>query len=348
MIDFNRAQLTHFAIHQVGNKGLGEELTTSEKVFEFRNDFVKETVLKYFLSPFKTDIYYQFKGRFDISLDSVSNICEDLFNSRKSFIKDSKKLAKHLFNQSMHPKTPGGTFYVCYFKDMVCDGELADVVGLFKTEKRETYLKLNQKIDEFDFDTDNGININKLDKGCLIFNTNKKTGYKISVIDSNNKVAECALYWSEDFLNSKLLPNGFYHTQNLINTTRAFVEEKLVEEEVPVNERNALLSKSLKYITEQDKFILQDFEREILKKKELINQFTDYRNDYLKRLDITKEDSFDVSKTAIKKNQKYLRTVIKLDTNFHIYIHANHEEMEEGYDEDKGKKYYKLFYVNKE
>ena len=81
MIDFSRAQLTHFVIHFVGNKGLGEELTYSEKVFEFKDDFVKETVLRYFLTPFKTDIYHQFKGKIDISLASVANASEDLFNS---------------------------------------------------------------------------------------------------------------------------------------------------------------------------------------------------------------------------------------------------------------------------
>ena len=44
MIDFTRAQLTHFVVHFVGNKGLGEELTCSNKTIEFKDDFVKETV----------------------------------------------------------------------------------------------------------------------------------------------------------------------------------------------------------------------------------------------------------------------------------------------------------------
>src|SRR5688500_13084934 len=104
MIDFSRAQLTHFSIHYVGNKGLSEELSCSEKVFEFRDDFVKETVLRYFLSPFKTDIYHQFKGKVDISLQSVANACEDLFATRKDFIAISQQVAKHLYNQTMHPK----------------------------------------------------------------------------------------------------------------------------------------------------------------------------------------------------------------------------------------------------
>src|SRR5215510_1644963 len=104
MIDFSRAQLTHFIIHFVGNKGLGEELTCSEKIFGFKDDFVKETVLRYFQTPFKTDIYHQFKGKVDVSLSSVANCCEDIFASTKEFVRQSKTVATHLYNQSMHPK----------------------------------------------------------------------------------------------------------------------------------------------------------------------------------------------------------------------------------------------------
>ena len=159
MIDFTRAQLTHFIIHYVGNKGLGEELTMSDNVFEFKDDFVKETVLRYFLSPFKTDIYHQFKGKVDVSLASVANASEDIFTTRKEFVELSKQVATHLYNQSMHPKIKGGEFYVCFFKDAVVDGELCDAVGYFKTENKETYLKVYQHVDQFEVDCDNGINI---------------------------------------------------------------------------------------------------------------------------------------------------------------------------------------------
>src|SRR4051812_32508483 len=130
MIDFTRAQLTRFVIHFVGNKGLGEELTLSEKQFEFKDDFVKETVLRYFLTPFKTDIYHQFKGKVDVSLASVANACEDIFAGHSDFVAQSKSIATHLYNQSMHPKIAGGEFFVCFFKDAVVDGELCDAIGL--------------------------------------------------------------------------------------------------------------------------------------------------------------------------------------------------------------------------
>ena len=349
MIDFSRAQLTHFCVHFVGNKGLGEELTLSDKVIEFKDDFVKETLLRYFLTPFKTDIYYQFKGKVDVSLASVANACEDLFLNRKEFVEHSKHVAEHLYNQSMHPKIKGGEFYTCFFTDAMVDGELCNAIGFFKTENKETYLKVYQHVDEFDIDCDNGININKLDKGCLVFDTDKAKGYKLSVIDTNNRNAECALYWEEDFLNAVIKPNGYYHTKNFIDTSRGFCEEILTEaNNVNKQDQMMMLNRSTSYFKEKDKFNLNDFEKEVLIEPELIVAFKEYRTDFNKKMDLTAIDEFDVSQTAVKKNQKYMRSVVKLDKNFHIYIHARHDYVERGFDEEKGLKYYKLYYVNEE
>ncbi len=349
MIDFTRAQLTHFVVHFVGNKGLGEELTCSNKTIEFKDDFVKETVLRYLTTPFKTDIYHKFKGKVDTSLNSVANFAEDIFNSRNQMIEHSKGIAACLYNQSMHPKIKGGEFYVCFFKDVMVDGELCDTVGLFKTENKETYLKVYQHMDEFEVECDNGINLNKLDKGCLIFNTEKKSGYKLSIIDTNNKIAECALYWEEDFLNATIKPNAYYHTKNFIDTSRGFCEEILTEaNNVKKEDQMMMLNKSTSYFKERDNFNLKDFERDVLVQPEVIQAFNEYRTDFNKRMDLTAIDDFEVSPTAVKKNQKYMRSVVKLDKNFHVYIHSRHDMVERGYDEEKALKYYKLYYINEE
>ncbi len=347
MIDFSRAQLTHFAIHFVGNKGLGEELTLSNNQIEFKDDFIKETLLRYFLQPFKTDVYHQFKGKVDISLASVANSCEDIFKSRNEFLDHSKQVAKHLYNQSNHPKISGGEFYVCFFKDAVVDGELCDAIGLFKTENKESFLKVYQHIDAFEVDCDNGININKLDKGCLIFNTDKNNNYKLSIIDTNNKIAECALYWEEDFLNATIKPNGYYFTKNFMDASRGFCEEILTEtNNVAKPDQMMMLNKSTSYFKDKQKVNVNDFENDVLVEPDLISAFKEYRNDFNKRLDLTEIEEFDVSQTAVKKNNKYMKSVVKLDKNFHLYIHSRHDYVERGYDDEKGLKFYKLFYVN--
>ena len=39
-----------------------------------------------------------------------------------------------------------------------------------------------------------------------------------------------------------------------------------------------------------------------------------------------------------------MRSVIKLDKNFHIYVHGGEQLIEQEYDEERGMKYYKLYY----
>ena len=346
MIDFSRAELVDFTTHFVGNKGLGEVLEINPNQVEFLDDFTKETLLQYLVSSFKTDIYYQFKSKNELSFHDVHSYVSELFGHRADFIEYSKKFAQHLYDQSMHPKIKGGEFYTCYFKDCVVDGELCDAIGIFKTENKDTYLKVN---DQFQIECDNGINVKKLDKGCLIFNTEKDKGYKVSVIDNNNKVAECSLYWLEDFLNVKLKENAYYHTTNFIDACVGFCEEVLTEENnVSKENQMMMLNKSVSYFKEKDKVNVKDFEKEVLIEPEVTKSFEEYRKDFTERMGLTSVDEFDVSATAVKKNQKHMRSIVKLDKNFHVYIHARHDYVERGFDEEKGLKYYKLYFVNEE
>lgn len=344
MIDFTRAELVHFTTHYVGNKGLGEELTINPKLIEISDDFTKDTLMGYLTSGFKTDIYYQFKSKNEMNYHDVHSYVSDLFKDRSEFLSYSEKLAEALYNQSMHPKIHGGEFYTCYFRDCNVDGVICDAIGIFKTENKDTYLKVNS---DFNIECDNGINIKKLDKGCLIFNTEQETGYKISIIDTNNKIADCSFYWVEDFLNTKLRENAYFHTSNFIDTCVGFCEEILVESNnVKKDDQAMILNKSVNFFKEKDKFDIKEFEKEIFPQPELKEAFQEYRQTYNDKMDLLPVDDFDISATAVKKNQKYLKSVVKLDKNFHVYIHSNHDKMERGYDEEKGMKFMKLYYVN--
>ena len=349
MLEFTRVEMEDFAVHYTGNKGNGEELTYSKSLFKFKEDFVKDTLQQYFLTPFKNDIYFRFAKADAIKINDVHSYISDVFSNRKLFFEHSKKIAAHLYNQSNHPKIKGGEFYMVYLKDCVVDGELCDAVGIFKSESRETYLKVYQHIEEFEIESENGININKLDKGCLIFNTEKEKGYKISIVDNSNKVAEAALYWTEDFLNIKLREDNYYHTQHLINACKGFCEEVLTEENnVEKTDQMMMMNRSINYFKEKDKFNAKDFEKEVMVQPELVNAFRDYRGTYAQENELTAIDDFEISPSAVKKNQKYLRSILKLDKNFHVYVHARHDYIEKGYDEERGMKFYKLYFNNED
>ena len=52
---------------------------------------------------------------------------------------------------------------------------------------------------------------------------------------------------------------------------------------------------------------------------------------------------FDISNKAVKNQARVFKSILKLDKNFHIYIHGNKELIEKGTESD-GRKYYKIYY----
>jgi hypothetical protein len=49
----------------------------------------------------------------------------------------------------------------------------------------------------------------------------------------------------------------------------------------------------------------------------------------------------------VKKQAKIYKSILKLDKNFHIYIHGNREMITKGTDPD-GRKFYKIYFENEE
>jgi len=54
-------------------------------------------------------------------------------------------------------------------------------------------------------------------------------------------------------------------------------------------------------------------------------------------------DNFVISESAVKKQARSIKSIIKLDKNFHIYVHGHRELIEQGVDE-AGRKFYKIYY----
>ena len=77
--------------------------------------------------------------------------------------------------------------------------------------------------------------------------------------------------------------------------------------------------------------------------KGIISSFHTFDENYRNDHDITLSDSFDISPLAVKKQERIFKSVLKLDKNFHIYIHGDRELIEQGVDDD-GRKFYKIYF----
>jgi hypothetical protein len=341
MNSFLNAELEAIALHQIGVKYGDEPLRISDK--ELSVDETINIILSgYFLNSFKLTEFFNFYHETDISLNEVYVYISKIFEYPETLLEQSVNLAKHLYEQSNHPKIKGGEFYVVYFKNCIIDGETVDAVGLFKSENKDTFLKVYPAGDGFEIESQQGININKLDKGCLIFNTDRENGYVVAVVDNTNKGAE-AQYWIDDFLHVRQRRDEYYNTQNLLSMTKNFVTQELPSRfEVSKADQVDLLNKSVKFFKEKDTFDMDEFANEVIGQPEVIDSFNRFREDYARDRDIEISDSFTISDSAVKRQARVFKSVIKLDKNFHIYVHGDRNLIEQG--EDERGKFYKVYY----
>ncbi|MGM0407643.1 MAG: nucleoid-associated protein, partial [Bacteroidota bacterium] len=320
-----------------------ENIRLSKDILKL-DDEIKALLSTYFLTPFKTDEYFKFNHESDLNLNEVYHYATKIFEDSSMIYDQSINLAKHLYENSTHPNIKGGEFYTVYFQNIEFNNEHFDAIGLFKSETRETFLKVYPHESNFIIESEQGIDIKKLDKGCLILNCEKENGFIVATIDKVNK-GEDARFWIDDFLKIKQREDEYYHTENVMKMYKDFVTKELpAEYEVAKADQVDLINKSKKFFKEADNFQLEDFSEKVIEDKDLIESFNHYKKVYESDNEIQISDEFQISGSAVKKQSRVYKSVIKLDKNFHIYVHGNREYITKGYDEKTGMQYYQVFF----
>jgi len=343
MINPDFAKLESIVLHKIGNKLNEEGIRFSKSPFK-SDEEINNLLIKYFFSSFKQSDYYNLYHDTDIKLNEIYSYVNAIFADSQELYNQSINIAKHLYEQSVHPKIKNGEIYIAFFKGCLLDGESIDAVGIFKSETRDTYLKVYPSGDGFEIDCDAGININKLDKGCLIFNTDSEKGYVVAVVDNLSKGSE-AQYWIDNFLHIRTRDDEYHHTQNVLSMCKSFVVKTLPQEyEVTKADQADMLNNSLQFFKENENFSFDDFANNVMKEPQIIETFKKYKQSYENDNDMNIADGFDISEAAVKKQARAMKSIIKLDKNFHIYIHGKREMIEKGFDEISGMHFYKLFY----
>jgi hypothetical protein len=341
MIDHINCTLENVCAHWVGNKN-DELLILAKKEINIEDEILRDTLISYFFSSFKSEEYFNFYHDSDLKFNEVYNYISEIFDNSSNIFQQSVLLAKHLYEKSIHPKVKGGEFYVVYFKECFINGKTSDCVGIFKSENKDTFLKVRSTSENFNVELDKGININKLDKGCLIFNIEKESGYIVAVVDNTNKGSE-AQYWIDEFLHIKQRQDEYYNTNNVLSLCKNFVTKQLPSEfDVSKADQADLLNKSVKFFKENETFDFDRFSKEVIEEETVIDSFQNYKKGFEDDFGVEIIDNFSISDSAVKKQARVFKSVIKLDKNFHIYVHGNRQMIEQGQD-DKGK-FYKVYY----
>lgn len=333
-------ELQNISVHVVGNKNRFEHLIKSKLPLEL-DESMKELMLKFFQNAFKTDEYYRLHHSSDLHMNEVFTYVSNIFEDPKTLHENSIHLAQFLFDKSVHPKIKAGEFFTAYFQNCNYKGEIIDAIGLFKTENKELFLKIKHDDYFFDLETDKGVNLNKLDKACFIYNINKDDGYVLSIADKTNGTE--AQFWTDEFLQVRQIEDEYYNTEKTMSVFKNYVEERLPEEfEISRVDQADFLNRTMDFFKEQEEFQTDDFSQRILQQPELIESFNNYKSEYELDTQELLSDNFSIAEKAVKRQARFYKSVIKLDKNFHIYVHGDRSKIEQS--EDSHGKYYKIYF----
>ena len=108
-------------------------------------------------------------------------------------------------------------------------------------------------------------------------------------------------------------------------------------------EEASVMRRSQDYFKHNEKFDIVEYEERVFKDGKVIEAFQDYKSEYESTKATSLDDRFDISDYAVKKHARVFKSIIKLDKNFHIYVHGDKNKILKGTDDD-GKKYYILYY----
>ena len=349
MINLFNAHIESLSIHRVGNKSRNEAFFLSEQPYNL-NDEIVPLLKEYFFKPFreKEENYYQFAHDVDLEYNDMFNLATEIFANPSSAHDISKKITQHLFEQSNHPHIKNGEVYIAYITNISIDNNVVDAIGVFKSEIKTDFLQFEEKEKTLEMVLQQGVNLNKQDKGCLIFNYKKEEGYKILTIDSNRYDAR---YWLEHFLSVDAFQDDNFFTKKYLKFCQGFAKDVILPAE-DKKEEVLFMNRSVNFFAKNDEFEESKFLNEVVNNPDLIPEFKNYKVDKGEKYSIEDVTNFPIANAAVSDARRSIKNVINLDTNIQIkldFINPESAEkyVEKGWDEEK-QMYYYLVYFNKE
>lgn len=339
-------QLKAACLHHIGHRSTEEGVLLSNEILRL-DDISRKNLFTYCFSSFKDEEKFCFTNEIGLEYNETMACIKSLFSNPNQIVDVSQQLAKILYGKSEHPGIKSGDFIVVYFSDCELNGIFCDAIGLYKCENSTSFLSLLCDGRKAEVLTLQGFDLRHVDKAALIFNTNGEDGYKLSVIDNTNKNE--AKYWIDDFLQAKPCSDEYRQTRSMLGAAKNYIYKALSEsKEISKGEQAELLDRAMRYFRENETFDMADFGDKVMEDEQLSADFGQFVESYMTKNDMASYDSFDISQSAVKKSSRSMKSVIKLDKNFHIYIHGGEGMIKRGFDEATGLEYYQLYFQKEE
>lgn len=187
-----------------------------------------------------------------------------------------------------------------------------------------------------------GLPLKKPDYGCLVYPAGND-GMTLHILEPQK--AEGGTSWSQLLFPFFKLADDAFHARQFFKMCKSFSEDVLVKEmKQPRENQVNFLSESLDFTKDRSVLNFENFKNEVIAEPTIRDAFEQYSADYSETRNWNPPDQFAITEGIQKEARKYVKSVIKLDKNFHIYVHGNKDRIERGFDDQRKLNYYTLWF----
>lgn len=331
MVNGKQAIVEEFILHRIST---GEDTHVfSEASVLIKGEEEQEFLRKLFLRPFTNMAFTcAFSGKGNVLQKHCAKI-----HKGDDLVEGSLSIAKHLLAVADGHEMPPGELIVARFGNVEVGNREHEAVGIFKFDDKDVFLESRPEKGTMALRLKRGLGSNKPKKGCLVVYDGEAP--TLFIIDDQASTE----YWQQDFIGAEPKKDHVNSTTDLMKVARTFITEQLPEDfVVEKTDQIDLLNRSVQYFKEHEAFDKQEFAEEVFQDEKAIRSFNQYSDRYQQENNVELQDGFEISPDVVKKQARVFKSVLKLDKNFHVYIHGDRSKIERGQD-DQGK-FYKIYY----
>lgn len=336
MVNSKEGKVEEFVLHRIGAEE--EQCVFSDFSAVIKGEEEQEFLRKLFLRPFAN---MAFTSEFASDGKKDPNILQELCakaHKGDALAEHAEAIARHLISVADGQDMPPGELIVARFSDVESGGAAHEAVGIFKFDDKDIFLESRVEKQNVLLRMKRGLGGNKPKKACLVLYTPK--GHTLFLIDDQSSTD----YWQHAFIRARPKKDHVNSTSDVMQLAKTFITEQLPQDFVVEKaDQIDLLNRSVQYFKSHEAFDKEEFANEVFQQESTIRSFNQYSDRFQEEQDVQLQDNFEIAPQAVKRQARVFKSVLKLDKNFHIYIHGDRNKIEQGVD-DKGRKFYKIYY----
>lgn len=343
------ARVAGLVLAKVGNPTRDEPLQTSKQVLKVEEED-QAMLSSIFLRPFRSLGMqgHRFHHHSSLEKHELNECASAVFGKESELLQRGCEIAKRLYSKSSHPNIKSGDLCISMIEGIEVEGEKKRAICILKSESVTPFLSISAKDGDLQLSTEQGINPEKIDKGCLILDHFAGKGYYVLTFD---RAGSESRFWVRDFLAVVPISDPTLMTKKVAEMAMAAVasDGAEVDDDSPPWEVNAPAKEALSYFDGKKKFSLQEFEEQALRTPQAKARFAAERKRLEEDEGVKVADAFDISKRDVAKAKKGMKSIMKLDTGVEIRLKPKVVDkpeavLEKGFDEAKGMKFIKVYY----